>query len=77
MWRNDDCPCKPDCPDRVPDPNCHGYCEKYKAWVAKRAEEKKTYAVQIERRVATHAGKRAVWLYRNRRNTHVIKKFSG
>ena len=24
-----DC-CTPDCPDRCADPNCHGYCKRYK-----------------------------------------------
>ena len=28
------CPCQ-GCHDRVPDPNCHGTCERYKAWRAK------------------------------------------
>lgn len=31
---SNNCPCK-ECPDRVPDPNCHGTCERYKAWRAK------------------------------------------
>lgn len=39
-----DC-CKPDCPDRCADPNCHGYCEKYKQ---QKIELEKTRAAMNE-----------------------------
>jgi flavorubredoxin len=75
MWQNHDCPCKKDCPDRVP--ACHGSCEKYKAWAAKRAEDKKAYAIYKERYMSTNAQKKAIWLrYRRDHYGKATKKFS-
>lgn len=73
MWRNDDCPCTQDCPDR--DPYCHGSCKKYEAWVVKRAEAKKARAIYMERYKVTNAQKKAIWLAKRRDNYHAYKKF--
>jgi hypothetical protein len=76
MWRNDDCPCTQDCPER--DPYCHGTCNKYKVWAAKRAKEKEAYAVQQERYMATSARKKALWKsYRRDHYGKTTKKFTG
>ena len=40
MSRLDNLPCKPDCPDRSANPNCHGYCEKYLKWLDEQKEKK-------------------------------------
>jgi hypothetical protein len=74
MWQTKDCPCNRECPDRVP--ACHGSCEKYKAWAAKRVEEKKAYAVYQERYMATDAQKKARWKSFRRDNSGATKKFS-
>lgn len=36
-----DNPCKPDCPDRCADPNCHMTCEKHLKWKQEVEEDKK------------------------------------
>ena len=41
-------PCVKDCPDRTP--TCHGKCEKYKAYAAWRAEERKKWAEERKKR---------------------------
>lgn len=55
------CPCK-GCTDRVPDPKCHGTCEKYKAWreeLDKRNEAERTYHKSQD--TMSDAKKRALW----------------
>ena len=48
-------PCVKDCPDRTP--TCHGKCEKYKAYAAWRAEERKKRAEEARMRNIMNAGK--------------------
>ena len=48
-------PCVKDCPDRTP--TCHGKCEKYKAYAAWRAEERKKRAEEARIRNIMNAGK--------------------
>lgn len=75
MYRNDDCPCTRECPDR--DPYCHSTCPKYKEWTAKRDEAKKAAAIKSERYCMTSAGKKALWNSHRRDNYKgCAKKFS-
>lgn len=82
MWRNNDCPCTRDCPDRWvktdgPKPaTCHGSCPKYEAWVAKRNAEKKEATIRSEGRCVTNATRKAYWKSYRRNSTGVYKKFS-
>lgn len=62
-WRdnNSGCPCK-GCDDRVPDPNCHGSCERYIAWKAKQHEKNENARKErVNRDILSDAKKRALW----------------
>ena len=74
MWKNDDCPCVRDCPDRVP--ACHGSCPKYKEWSAKRDAAKKAAVIRHEGRCMTQAGLKAHWKRCRKDRTGAFKKFS-
>lgn len=74
MWKNNDCPCTKDCPDRIP--ACHGSCPRYKAWSEKREAAKKAHAVYVERYAITDSKKRAMWSYSRRDYSGAKKKFS-
>lgn len=82
MWRNNDCPCSQDCPERWVSVNgdkpqtCHGTCHKYKQWTDKRAADKKAFAVYAERYAMTNSKKRAKWAYYRRDCSGAIKKFT-
>ena len=73
MWRNNDCPCTKDCPDRIP--GCHGTCPKYKQWSEKRAADKKAQAVYAERYAMTDSKKKAMWAFCRRDYSGANKKF--
>ena len=75
MWKNNDCPCTKDCPDRVP--ACHATCPKYKQWSEKRAADKKAQAKHAERYADTESKKRARWASYRRDYSGAKKKFSG
>lgn len=74
MWKNNDCPCTKECPDRIP--GCHGTCPKYKAWAEKRAAAKKAQAVYAERYAITDSKKKAMWAFCRRDYSGANKKFS-
>ena len=82
MWRNKDCPCEKDCPDRwvsVDDGKartCHGTCRKYKQWVENRAANKRDAKVQRERYCMTDAALKAYWNKCRRDSSKAYKKFS-
>lgn len=50
------------CPDR--DPYCHATCQKYKDWKVLHEAEKAQKALDGERKVMTHASKKAHWAYK-------------
>ena len=57
---NSDCPCVRDCLERTEE--CHGKCERYLVWRAKRDEENKARFVGKEYgAVMSDAKKRAIW----------------
>lgn len=58
---NHGCPCK-GCEDRIPEPNCHGTCEKYKEWRAKL--DKHNQAVRSRHKnndTMSDSKKKAIW----------------
>ena len=74
MWRNDDCPCTRDCPNRSG--TCHGTCEAYDKWTKKREADKMAAAVKAERFTITEAKKKAKWRsYRRDSSKGCLKKF--
>ena len=81
MWKNDDCPCTRDCPDRWVSVDgskpltCHGTCPRYEAWVEKRNAEKKEQAIRAERYAITDSQQKAIWRSRRRNQPGVYKKF--
>ena len=82
MWKNNDCPCSKDCPDRWVSTDgtkpltCHGTCPKYAEWSAKRSDEKKAYALLKERNALTDSKSKALMKYRRRDYSGATKKFS-
>lgn len=75
MWRNNDCPCTKDCPDR--DPYCHGLCEKYAKWAKQREADKIAHAIRMEGVAMTHAQKHKYWDHIKRDHSRPTKKFTG
>lgn len=75
MFRNDNCPCTRECPDR--DPYCHCTCPKYKEWAAKKDAAKKAAAIKSAGRCMTDGQKKALWKsYRRDNYGRCTKKFS-
>lgn len=62
-WRDNNtrCPCK-ECGDRVPEPNCHGYCDRYIAWQAENRERNEKNRVEQQgKNVISEAKRRELW----------------
>ena len=82
MWKNNDCPCTRDCPDRwvsvdgLKPLTCHCTCPKYKEWVAKRDAEKKSQLVASERDALTESHRKKIWKSYRRDYSGVHKKVS-
>lgn len=58
---NSGCPCN-GCGDLVPEPNCHGYCERYIAWSAVQHEKNEVARKErLNQDTISDAKKRALW----------------
>ena len=56
---NSGCPCF-GCEERVPEPNCHGTCERYKAWQAE--NERKNEVIRKDRQRYAISNTKKKWL---------------